>query len=47
MKIRIPIFTREPISSHITFLSKDKYPPGENGQEGLGIEGAVTPASPR
>jgi hypothetical protein len=23
MKIRIPIFTREPISSHITFLSKD------------------------
>ena len=24
MRIRIPIFTREPISSHITFLSKDK-----------------------
>jgi hypothetical protein len=24
MKIRIPIFTREPISSHITFLSKDR-----------------------
>jgi hypothetical protein len=23
MKIRIPIFTREPISGHITFLSKD------------------------
>jgi hypothetical protein len=27
MKIRIPIFTREPISGHITFLSKDSRRP--------------------